>query len=410
MSKQILTKIPVRLRTILVERLHSHPYFMGLDRDSFMDCVNICINLWVFIAQQQINDLKCSIKREKYHNKTPFHDWVEIHRSVLHKMFRRGRNHSYTHFLEGLKFCKLINVGDSYLAGKFPKSYGINPKIFNGHYEDFMWLAPTDLLLCGDRYKTKDECIQTYPSLKTIIETHFMTTIDMDGVQSELNALKVMGEISEDQYFFYLHKSILFDSQFFWFARKDGSSSRRFFSSFTTLPRILRKYIKIDGDPIVEVDMSCALPFFVSRMVKHQKFREDCEAGIFWDVMSESTGYPRDKTKTQFFRYVLGSKTKLLSGQMLDSLETEYPGLYDEIWLYSQSNDIFEKVFDVESRIFVDGLSQVMCGFKTIPFMTIHDCVVVRDREHDISKVKLYLEVLFRDRGLTIPKLSVKKL
>lgn len=397
---------PLLLKDKLVDVVEYHAYTKGFCDELKEKVIQKCIDLWLYIAdaqEKQYNHdpkLKDNLKRKGL---TAYDEGVPIMNTTLSRRYRIHRHLYYNHLLTILKDIDVIEVGDWYrVQGEkegVPKSYKIKRKVIEGLFGDFVWMEPTNP---ADKYlhKSKQDWIRAYPEQKNLIENHYLTHINLKTLEYELKGLVMIGELNQTQYFCFLNQSLKFNQRFFYFVRKDGRG--RFYSSFSTLPKIVRKHITIDGSFVCEIDLKNALPLFISYKIDNKDFRKDCLEGIFWDKVSKYTNIEREVVKKSFMSEIVYNKTERKT-KLYVGLEELYPGLYEKIDEIKSRGDMFEKYTDLESKIFVDGMKTF-----DFPYLSIHDCIVVRNRERDRNRAIQALNYVFVDKGLELPTFGVK--
>ena len=399
----MILKYPLLLKTRLVEVVAHHQYTIGLSDEIKNKIIHKCIDLWLYIMNSQVrqynNNFKLRKKLESM-NLYAFDEPVPIHTTTLSKRFRIHRLLYYNHFLTILTDINVLEVNDWYKVGNQSKGYKINTKVLNSAYGEIVWIEPTDPTETY-KHKTKEDWIKTYPEHQNLIENHYKCLINIEELERELKTKLVLGEIGEDKYFAYLNESLMFNQRYFWFARKDCRG--RFYSSFTNLPKVIRKHITLDGSFVCEIDLKNALPLFISYYINHTEFKKDCLQGVLWDKLSERLEVPRERIKTEFFTKIIFNKEEKRSGYMYNCVERLYPGLYDMILEIKKDRDLYEKYTDLESKIFVSGMK-----IFEFPYLSIHDCLVVRNIESDKRKAEAALKFVFASKNLEIPTFCVK--
>lgn len=77
---------------------------------------------------------------------------------------------------------------------------------------------------------------------------------------------------------------------------------RRYHSNLTNLRSELRKYLRVDGQPLVQIDISNSQPLFQAvvaeqRGVTCPAYKQVCEEGRLYEFLGEKTGLTRERTK-----------------------------------------------------------------------------------------------------------------
>jgi len=397
-------KYPLLLKDKLVDILDYHHLTIGFGDEIKQKILERCIDLWMYISNCQIYQYHRNTKlKEKLKSMGlgAYDEGTPIHKTILDRRFTIHRFIRYTGLLTILKDIDVIDVGDWYKVGHEAKNYKVKTHLLKGKLGDVIWMEPKNPMdVCI--YKTKEDWIRSFPEQRQLIQNHYLTYINIETLENDLSSLKVMGTINEKQYFHYLNVSLMFNQRYIWFARKDGKG--RFYSSFSTLPKIVRKHITLDGSFVCEIDLKNALPLFISYKIDDKDFRKDCLEGIFWDKVSKHTNIEREVVKKSFMSEIVYNKTERKT-KLYVGLEELYPGLYEKIDEIKSRGDMFEKYTDLESKIFVDGMKTF-----DFPYLSIHDCIVVRNRERDRNRAVQALKYIFVDKGLEIPTFGIKYL
>jgi len=84
---------------------------------------------------------------------------------------------------------------------------------------------------------------------------------------------------------------------------------RRYHSNLTNLRSDLRQYLRVDGQPLVQIDISNSQPLFQAvvaeqRGVTCPAYKKICEEGRLYEFLGEKTGLTRKRTKQQMMASV----------------------------------------------------------------------------------------------------------
>lgn len=400
-------KYPLFLKDKLVDWVNYSPPYNSLDTLMKSRIVDTSIRLWLFISIVQSRNAEHNFEIRHRIERTkgdPYNYLTPISAKLLDKRFRistRKINLRYNDFIQILKDTGTIRTYEGYKMGKDSKKYGVLFDAVKSGYGEIVYVEDRKT---DDTYthRSKQDWQSIHPEVKNLIETHYKSDIDLISFETELNTMKVFGEIDESIYLQRINQALIFNQRYFYFVRQSKGSGR-FYSSLSSLPKTTRKHLKIDGTSVCEIDLKNAQPLFLSYLINHKEFREDCVRGIFWDKLASEMGKNREKVKIQFLKYILytNKKTKLKTGETIEALEKLYPGLYDQIYSLTGDGFLWDQLQNIESSIFIDEL----CCLD-FPYLTLHDCVVVRNIKRDKDTITKKLKSIFENRGYKTSKLE----
>ena len=110
------------------------------------------------------------------------------------------------------------------------------------------------------------------------------------------------------------------------------SSTGRVYSSFANYPTFGLPFLTLDGKKLLEFDLTNAQPLLLNLFIDHPKFKADCEAGIFYDVMAKEMNISRQAFKLRSFALIFFNFEKIKSHTKLyQALEVVYPGFVGTI-------------------------------------------------------------------------------
>lgn len=197
-------------------------------------------------------------------------------------------------------------------------------------------------------------------------------------------------------------------------------STGRVGNEFCSVERVNRQYLRLDGKPLIEIDITNCQPLLATILFKRYfvnvelpsdllKMIETCENGMFYeDIMDflQVSISDREDFKQKFFELFFapnyGNESKLLKG-----FKTLYPEVYVAL---HEIKSVYYKQFardlqGIESTIIFNVYQQLMD--KNISALTIHDSIVVATDEHAGEVIKLLTQE-FADHYNLTPKLKVK--
>lgn len=158
------------------------------------------------------------------------------------------------------------------------------------------------------------------------------------------------------------------------------------------IPRKLRRTILIDGEPIVEVDVSASQPRLAASLYpaghpEHATFRRLIDSGQIYETAASWVGEPwdADRAKQEFFQQVLyGSRAFHPSYPLWGEFEARFPRLASLIERQKgATSDVFPvKLQTIEARIMLTGVATELVQ-KQIPILGLHDGFAVKLADAD---------------------------
>jgi len=267
------------------------------------------------------------------------------------------------------------------------KKFRFHPKIYKSHvYNKIKFRRiKTKLNIKSKFIKKPKTAAERY--LNSIL---LRTTIDLPEAEQYINNLDSFNKKEQ--------ASALVDS----IKNKDFNCTRsvkvgRIYNEITTLPCDLRKFLRIDGEKLVEIDVKCCQPLLFQHFYdkkehkkEYLKFKNLVEKHDFYDTMARDIYGKRDinrsSFKISFYKYIFGPK----------EYDSKYPnffwfmyknfpillGLIDKEKKNSYAN-FARKMQNLESKIFIGNIV-IQCKKLDIPILTVHDSVLVKEKDRDI--------------------------
>lgn len=224
-------------------------------------------------------------------------------------------------------------------------------------------------------------------------------------------------------------------------ASKDFRSTRcpygRYHTNISCFHKVLRPFLRVDGQPLVEVDVSACQPLCLAVLLHDIKrdilisvplteeqvrlartlsifpvccasgedddtirYQKDCESGKFYKRMQEICKVADDsEVKTKVFAEVFFGKRK--KGRLLTGFRELYPTMGRLIeWVKRHDyKHLAHELQRIESSIVIDDACEVMrLQHPDVPILTIHDAILTTP-EH-VGLVKDVLRAAFNRRGV----------
>lgn len=187
------------------------------------------------------------------------------------------------------------------------------------------------------------------------------------------------------------------DEDIFWKSDEHG----RFHSNLTSLMKEIReKYLLIDGEPILSLDIKTSQPFFLAQMLKRewlvnsdpeiQQFIRLVETGDLYDHFSQR--YPdmftdRKSVKPMVFKCLFDEKN--YNHLYKELFKSEFPYVYDFIEYYhvNYGEPLWKTLQRMESQLIFGKIYQsIIKEINGIKLFTVHDSIHYPERYHERIK------------------------
>lgn len=208
-----------------------------------------------------------------------------------------------------------------------------------------------------------------------------------------------------------------------------SKTNDRLYTTLTSLPTYLKKYVTINGQKIVGLDLSNSQPFFLNILLDeykrenpssvNQKLIDECELyksetenGLLYKTLKSNCiqynnlNLPTskktfDNIKTEFFTNLFFSKLKLCNGSTIYKVfSNQYPEILKIINYYkSVKNENFAvQLQKIESRVFINNICKnIFEILGNIPVFTIHDAIYCS--VNDENNVRQIIKAVFNEIG-----------
>lgn len=420
-------KIPINLSRDLIEGI-------GLESKHIA-------NILVFLPLvKYITDFKSLVNRKK-----KFLDGAQINSQIL-KEFLLTLGNKTKDFLEKLEKAKWIEINHSYRVGERSKQYKIGPKFKNEEWIEVDWkenlekFLPEilqrsniarrketlyDLWNRASCYfldwrdmpegKVRDICEFTSRiSLRLSLEDskgdieaaviqaankHVSDSIEKNGNSPAVEKMisfyeKALGKIGGEDFYVILH-----DERYRY-------PTFRMFTPFTNLKKDLRKFVKLDGRELVNIDIRACQVALLSTFYnkseedssEKQKFEQKICSEDIYGYLADGK-FTRNEAKKAMFK-VMFDKTINLGGPIYEKFKAEFPILSERIvevkrGNYKNAAFLMQKK---EAGIMILGaLSELLLAEK-INCLSIHDSISCFPE--DSEKVKSVIsEHFYKEMG-----------
>jgi hypothetical protein len=322
----------------------------------------------------------------------------EISFNLSSKILREKYGQNYSFYMNYLVKNKILNMVSNYCVGKKSKSYRLPDETIT----DISSYKNDDTILLK-KYKK----IYTYSYLKNMnykhIDFEIMVKIVqyIDNVHLEytdaheyLKKLKLNKKQKEKNF----HSIECLKHNDIWY---NFDRYGRFHSNFTTLKSEIRnKFLLIDGEPTMELDITNSQPIFLSfLMSKHldkidheeyEFFKQLVITGSLYQYFSEHTNISDKKQiKKIIYRVLFG--TNHLNNKENKMFNSIFPSIFSFIRWYKKEKDNYKSLAyelqNSESNLLFNTICrEIIDKYPDLPFFTVHDSITVKYR--DYNKIK----------------------
>lgn len=183
-----------------------------------------------------------------------------------------------------------------------------------------------------------------------------------------------------------------------------GRNVKRLYSPWTSMPKVARRLFALDGESMVEFDLSCSQPTLIAEMIHDSNLMDACfHQHLYPLIIKRFNCVDKDEAKKLLFLYLYGPNREphhnVQAVAVQDFFFDEFPSAAKEIWKRKTPNHraFNRRLQNLEARIFVDGAFRELINLN-VPCLTIHDCLCVKK-----SNAEQCLEVLMHHLNKSIP-------
>lgn len=194
----------------------------------------------------------------------------------------------------------------------------------------------------------------------------------------------------------------------------------RLYNSFTNCPKEVREFIRIDNEKTIELDIKNCQPYLLVQLYdkkqelhifEQQRLIKFFEDNDFYDFFREKIN--KDMTRDEFKEYsyqnlFFGSINSYISNQLYDIFYDLFPILANIILDMKKNRSKREFAMSMqrrEAKIVIDDFGNKMMELN-IPFLTVHDSVIIKEKHKNIVS-KILIQEFFKNTGI-IPELKIK--
>lgn len=339
----------------------------------------------------------------------------------------KKRRFRYTDFIKILNDTNIINYNerhknssDGYCKSfKFTHSWS-NLRFFEINYKSLNEGSDDDKL--KKRARSLKEANKYYPNHKNLIKPVYNIKIEVDELIDFLLSrrgmtLKPTNRVrrrDNGTYYNVVDKNRVLDDETIYdiifkclkinnknITFRISENSGRLFTSITNLSSLCNNFITCNGKKMHEIDVINCQPLLLSHILNDDKFKECCEAGMFYEVLGEEIGYDiedREDVKIDSYKYIFFNDKFELDNDTIKAFAKLFPSAYANLIelhkeISSRGETIALTLQRIESDIFVNYANGL-----DFPVLTKHDAIYVSEEYIDI--VKNELTDVFKSRGI----------
>jgi hypothetical protein len=167
---------------------------------------------------------------------------------------------------------------------------------------------------------------------------------------------------------------------------KDATAGR-IHTNVTGLKRDSRAALRLEGEPLVEIDMVNCQPFLLAKMSREESFAELCRNGIIYDYIADKLGTIREDAKDLYFKTIYG-RVQYANPKMKKLFTNHFPRTWTAITQSKVENHARLAIQLQQEEVAMMEMVWAKLSHDKIPFLTIHDAILVRACDQK-SAVKL---------------------
>jgi hypothetical protein len=189
--------------------------------------------------------------------------------------------------------------------------------------------------------------------------------------------------VYEEDYYF---RSVEFIRKRDWnfsFDEKTG----RVFNNITNFPSILRPYILLDGQPIVEIDVANCQPLLLLTLYddepERQAYQDAVQGGKFYEMLNQKLEKPypkelRDDLKKAVFTGIFFGKVYPNPPKIALAFEKLFPVLSQKIVAVKRLDHTQLAILlqRTEADLIIGNVVGLIARHSRIPVLTVHDSVI----------------------------------
>jgi hypothetical protein len=289
------------------------------------------------------------------------------------------------------------------------KSYGFTKGLFDGELSEY---RVTSRKLISMRLK------DTFGEYKENLEQDSFLNIEKYSIDYAVyQFIKdkwMAGELTPMQYMCHYLRAKEIDFKDFYVHRDEDG---RLYTNFTSLPKIMRPFISLDGVRIVlrEVDVSACMAFILGILLQRDWFSsKDTDLFIkmsqepdFYAKMASYIGYESTDLKTEFLTMLNAKNGHRTVLPIYNKFIEKFPNVADFINETNEENqaNLYHACIKIESKVMVDMAYGRLMSYSRKAF-GIHDGILVEPQDVDLAS--RLIRKGFREEFGSEPVIKVK--
>ena len=361
-----------------------------LQSSSKLKLFQVCCEMWLFILEE--HETEKSKKEKEFGDSKIDNIYANISREQFQKFQIKlnGKIFQYTQIKNLLIKSNLIEDNSKYKVGEFSKSYRPNPENKYSTYQ----LVDLDFKLFLKNENIIENLILENPKHAKLIKDLYLAKINLSTLLTDLQSrlgkpyttksnkwnTKSWDVILDDKRLMELMiKAIKINLGIHFFKEADTG---RIYSSIANLPKLCLPHLTLNGNAVAEVDAVNCQPLIISSFLNNEQYKQDCEAGIYYEKMAAHFSINRDEFKLLNLSKILFNNTKIDS-KLMSKIDEVYPGLAEEINKYKANSKeeaetmdrkqlLWNRLQSIEAAIFIKVAKSL-----PYPVLTRHDSIIV---------------------------------
>jgi hypothetical protein len=191
----------------------------------------------------------------------------------------------------------------------------------------------------------------------------------------------------------------------------------RVFNNVTSLPKLLRPFLLLDGQPVIEIDVANCQPFLLLSLYEEtdnyecEKFKSEILSGKFYEFLNNLQKHPypeREQAKNATYKRILFGSLKQKRYNYYKVFAAQFPILdkkIDEIKT-PRYQELARILQTLEADIMINGVIRKIANTTRIPVLTVHDSIITLPQHK--KQVMELLECEFKEKFGVVPILREK--
>jgi hypothetical protein len=383
-------KIPTAVLELVVKSVKLR---LNLTEKEQSKIIKKLIQLWIFIYNEQINDINIS-SLKAYTN-------INVSELCKFNISIGKRRYKYKELLDLLS--DLIDINNKYKSGSFSKGY----RIITSSFGNSLTEVNIDFEKSFNIIKSKKYWVDKYPLYNHLINDAYEAHINLgdylnwmfENENMELKPILVNGVLkrrflNRDKIWEYFFNALKINIGDLWFK---VSNEGRLYSSISNLSYTAIDFLEFNYQSLIDIDIKNCQPLLLSTILGEckgsLKYKMDVENGIFYDKMAAELNISRNEFKVLSYRLIFFNPKPLLSGKVYSCMKKLYGDVIEEINRLNKDGRLSHKLQKLESELIVDKI-----GRLNIPKLLRHDQVICLKEHKDLLIKELLNE--FNKLGL----------